>query len=90
MAYLMERVNMGGNNLKIDINKDFLKEYKDNFFKGFSVSEVIHLVVALGVAALIMYVAVRYLHIDIVVAVYISSAVIIPIVFQGYICTMII
>ena len=45
---------MGGNNLKIDINKDFLKEYKDNFFKGFSVSEVIHLVTALGVAALIM------------------------------------
>ena len=45
---------MGGNNLKIDINKDFLKEYKDNFFKGFSVSEVIHLVAALGVAALIM------------------------------------
>ena len=67
MAYLMERVNMAGNNLKIDINKDFLKEYKDNFFKGFSVSEVIHLVVVLGVAALIMYVAVRYLHIDIVV-----------------------
>ncbi|MFQ7024636.1 MAG: hypothetical protein ACLRRQ_09655 [Lachnospira pectinoschiza] len=65
---------MGGNNLKIDINKDFLKEYKDNFFKGFSVSEVIHLVVALGVAALIMYVAVRYLHIDIVVrCVYISA-----------------
>lgn len=83
MAYLMERVNMGGNNLKIDINKDFLKEYKDNFFKGFSVSEVIHLVVALGVAALIMYVAVRYLHIDIVVAVYISVPFIIPIVFSG-------
>ena len=83
MAYLMERVNMGGNNLKIDINKDFLKEYKDNFFKGFSVSEVIHLVVALGVAALIMYVAVRYLHIDIEVAVYISVPFIIPIVFSG-------
>lgn len=83
MAYLMERVNMGENNLKIDINKDFLKEYKDNFFKGFSVSEVIHLVVALGVAALIMYVAVRYLHIDIVVAVYISVPFIIPIVFSG-------
>ena len=79
MAYLMERVNMGGNNLKIDINKDFLKEYKDNFFKGFSVSEVIHL----GVAALIMYVAVRYLHIDIVAAVYISVPFIIPIVFSG-------
>lgn len=79
----MERVNMGGNNLKIDINKDFLKEYKDNFFKGFSVSEVIHLAMALGVAALIMYVAVRYLYIDIVAAVYISVPFIIPIVFSG-------
>lgn len=83
MAYLMERVNMGGNNLKIDINKDFLKEYKDNFFKGFSVSEVIHLVAALGVAALIMFAAVRYLHIDIVAAVYISVPFVIPIVFSG-------
>lgn len=83
MAYLMERVNMGGNNLKIDINKDFLKEYKDNFFKGFSVSEVIHLVAALGVAALIMFVVVRYFHIDIVAAVYISVPFIIPIVFSG-------
>ena len=74
---------MGGNNLKIDINKDFLKEYKDNFFKGFSVSEVIHLVAALGVAALIMFVVVRYLHIDIVAAVYISVPFVIPIVFSG-------
>ena len=38
---------------------------------------------ALGVAALIMYVAVRYLHIDIVAAVYISVPFIIPIVFSG-------
>ena len=74
---------MGGNNLKIDINKDFLKEYKDNFFKGFSVSEVIHLVAALGVAALIMFVAVRYFRIDIVAAVYISVPFVIPIVFSG-------
>ena len=64
--------NMRGNNLKIDINKDFLKEYKDNFYKGFSVSELVHIIAGLGVSAIIMLIMTKFLGMQIVSAVYIS------------------
>ena len=63
---------MGGNNLKIDINKDFLKEYKNDFYKGFSVTDIVHILAGLSVSAVIMTIAVMLFKIDVVFAVYIS------------------
>ena len=63
---------MGGNNLKIDINKDFLKEYKNDFYKGFSVTDIVHIIAGLSVSAVIMTIAVMLFKIDVVFAVYIS------------------
>ena len=29
--------------MKININKDFLKEYKNDFWKGFSMTDIVHI-----------------------------------------------
>lgn len=44
--------------MRIKVNKDFLTEYKDEFWKGFSVPEVISLVLgvtAMGAVAFLVY-----------------------------------
>ena len=74
---------MRGNNLKIDINKDFLKEYKDNFYKGFSVSELVHIIAWLGVSAIIMLIMTKFLGMQIVSAVYISVPFAAPVILTG-------
>jgi hypothetical protein len=74
---------MRGNNLKIDINKDFLKEYKDNFYKGFSVTELVHIIAGLCVSAVIMFICVKIFQIDIVMSVYISVPFAAPVILAG-------
>lgn len=74
---------MRGNNLKIDINKDFLKEYKDNFYKGFSVSELVHIIAGAGCAGIIMYIATALFHIPVVISVYMSVPFVFPVIFLG-------
>ena len=75
--------NMRGKNLKIDINKDFLKEYKDNFYKGFSISELVHIIAGLAVSAVIMLINVKLFGMQLVSAVYISVPFAAPVILTG-------
>lgn len=63
---------MRGNNLKIDINKDFLKEYKSNLYKGFSGSELMYLIGGLSISAVMVVLAMKVFNMQPVFAVYIS------------------
>ena len=74
---------MRGNNLKIDINKDFLKEYKNDFYKGFSVTDIVHILAGLSVSAVVMLITVMLFHIDVVFAVYVSVPFAAPLILAG-------
>ena len=58
MSFFGGKEIMRGNNLKIDINKDFLKEYKNDFYKGFSVTDIVHILAGLSVSAVVMLITV--------------------------------
>lgn len=74
---------MRGNKLKIDINKDFLKEYKNDFYKGFSVTDIVHIIAGLSVSAVVMLITVMLFHIDVVFAVYVSVPFAAPLILAG-------
>lgn len=68
----------------IELNKDFLKEYKDNAWKGFSTKELLSIIVA-GVSAVIIDVCLyKYADIDPSTGVYIAIPVVIPILLFGF------
>ncbi len=68
----------------IQLNKDFLKEYKDNAWKGFSTKELLSIIVA-GISATIMDVCLyAYAGIDPATGVYIAVPIIIPILLFGF------
>lgn len=75
--------NMRGNNLKIDINKDFLKEYKSNLYKGFSGSELMYLIGGLSISAVMVVLAMKVFNMQPVFAVYISVPLAAPVMWSG-------
>lgn len=74
---------MRGNSLKIDINKDFMKEYKSNLYKGFSGSELVYLIGGLSISAVMVVLAMKVFNMQPVFAVYMSVPLATPVMFAG-------
>lgn len=70
--------------LKIRVNKDFLREYKDDAWKGFSGKEVMTLLLAAGTAIALVFLLHMGLGIAPAVAVYLSVPAASPIVLLGF------
>lgn len=70
--------------MTVDINKDFLTEYKDDFWKGFSGSEVCALALGAGVGLAVTYFVVRYTGMNPSDAVYIGIPAAVPIILLGF------
>ena len=70
--------------MKIRVNKDFLREYKDDAWKGFSGKEVMTLLLAAGTAIALVFLLHMGLGIAPAVAVYLSVPAASPIVLLGF------
>lgn len=70
--------------MKININKDFLQEYKNDLWKGFSGTEIVH--IAEGFICVGLVVAGLYfgMNIPIATAIYVAVPVAAPVVFVGF------
>lgn len=70
--------------MKVNINKDFLTEYKDDVWKGFSMKELITLIIAACVAGGVICLLHFRFGIDPATAVYGGVPVAIPIILLGF------
>lgn len=70
--------------MKIEINKDFEKEYKDEFWKGFSGSETLCIAIAVSVAVGVIALCNFKLGISPGTAVYFGVPVAIPVLVLGF------
>lgn len=64
--------------MKLKLNKDFLHEYKNDAWKGFSVPEIVSICIALACNLGCTYLLWKYLHIAPDKAVYLGIPVMIP------------
>lgn len=70
--------------MTVDINKDFLTEYKDDFWKGFSGGEVFALALGAGVGLAVTALVVRYTGMKPSDAVYIGIPAAVPFILLGF------
>lgn len=68
----------------IELNKDFLKEYKDNAWKGFSTKELISIAGAGAVTVIVDVLLYKVANIDIATGVYIALPVAFPVLLIGF------
>lgn len=69
--------------MQIKMNKDFLHEYKNVIWKGFSLPELAGISIGLACDGLVIYVCAKYFHIPPDTAVYIGMPAMIPPAFVG-------
>ena len=70
--------------MKIRINKDFLRDYKDDFWKGFSGREILCLAAAAGTAVLLILLLYFKAGVPPSLAVYLSIPAVFPVVLAGF------
>ena len=70
--------------MKININKDFLKEYKNDFWKGFSMTDIIHIAEGFLCAGAVVAGLVLGFKIPITIAIYCAVPVAAPVIFIGF------
>lgn len=68
----------------IELNKDFLKEYKDNAWKGFSTKELLCIIVAVIVAVIIDVCVFTYTSLDAATGIYIAFPFALPVIVWGF------
>lgn len=68
----------------IDLNKDFLKEYKDDAWKGFSTKELLCLIAGVAVVVLIDVALVLNFNMNPATGIYIALPVAVPIMVWGF------
>lgn len=70
--------------MEIKLNKNFEQEYKDDAWRGFSMREVIFLMIAVVQVGIEMYLLYTYLKIDLAMAVYMVVPSAIPVLSIGF------
>lgn len=70
--------------MKININKDFLKEYKNDFWKGFSMTDIVHIAEGFLCAGAVVAGLVIGFKIPITIAIYCAVPVAAPVIFIGF------
>lgn len=70
--------------MKININKDFITEYKNDFWKGFSLTEVIYIAEGFAVGAAVIAVMFFAFNIPVATAVYMAVPFAAPVIFRGF------
>ena len=70
--------------MQIKINKDFLTEYKDDAWKGFTAQEIFSIVTGAGVAFMVIILLYFFAGISPAAAVYIGVPVAAPVIFSGF------
>lgn len=70
--------------MKININKDFLKEYKNDFWKGFSMTDIVHIAEGFLCAGAVVAGLVIGFKIPIPIAIYCAVPVAAPVIFIGF------
>ena len=70
--------------MKININKDFLKEYKNDFWKGFSMTDIVHIAEGFICAGAVVAVLVLGFKIPLTIAIYCAVPVAAPVIFIGF------
>lgn len=70
--------------MRIPVNKDFLHEYKNEFWKGFTIPELASIVVGLTLDGIIVFLCWKYLHISPSTAVYIGMPALALSIFVGF------
>lgn len=71
--------------MQIPVNKDFLHEYKNEFWKGFTLPELISIGIGLSMDGGIVYLCWKYLHMAPNNAVYIGMPAMAPAIFVGFV-----
>lgn len=71
--------------MKLKLNKDFLHEYKNDAWKGFSIPEIISISVALACNLGCTYILWKYAHIAPDKAVYLGIPVMVPALAMGFV-----
>ena len=70
--------------MKINVNKDFLKEYKNDFWKGFSATDIVHITEGFMCAGAVVAVLVLGFKIPLTIAIYCAVPVAAPGIFIGF------
>ncbi len=70
--------------MKININNDFLKEYKNDFWKGFSMTDIVHIAEGFLCAGAVVAGLVLGFKIPITIAIYCAVPVAAPVIFIGF------
>lgn len=70
--------------MKINVNKDFLKEYKNDFWKGFSATDIVHITEGFMCAGAVVAVLVLGFKIPLTIAIYCAVPVAAPVIFIGF------
>lgn len=70
--------------MKLVINKDFTKEYKNDAWRGFTLPELLSIICGLGIMALCMYVLNKWTGIPLATCVYASVPAAAPVVAMGF------
>lgn len=70
--------------MEIKLNKNFEQEYKDDAWRGFSTRELLFLLLAVIQAGTEMYLAYRYLDVELSLAVYIVVPSTVPVLSIGF------
>lgn len=71
--------------MQIKVNKDFLHEYKNEFWKGFTIPELVSIAVGLGCDGVIVYIAWKYFQIAPDNAVYLGMPAMVPALVVGFV-----
>ena len=70
--------------MKIRVNKDFLREYKDDAWKGFTAQEILSIVAGAGIAFVAIALLYLYAGVSSAAAVYIGVPIAAPVIFSGF------
>ncbi len=70
--------------MKININKDFLSEYKNDFWKGFSITDIVHILEGFIFGALVVALLYFAFNVPVAMGMYIFGPAAAPIIFFGF------
>lgn len=71
--------------MKINMNKDFLSEYKNEIWKGFDAKEMISIVVGLGCAGITAFIGYKFLKLPVNMLAYVAFPMMLPSLILGFV-----
>ena len=70
--------------MNININRDFLHDYKDNAWRGFSAKELLSITIGVGIGISLAFIVYNVAHIPMAACVYVAIPAAFPVILIGF------